>query len=189
MANFSSAELQLINRQRKPAGEKPFYFSSDEGIFKEVSDDFEAYLILQTVDHKEETVEWIETSLDILEANEDRDELLERYIELRIEDASARVNELDGKLEDFNSFKEGLLEDRASGDPTRFASIVEVNLLARSLQRPLDEILFLREKAFHEINLASLMLFRLNLSRSNDATQREIDSWENVITAYPGQDI
>lgn len=185
MANFSQEELEKIKVQRKPQDELPTYFSSENQQETPISRDFEAYLILQPQSLKQTTLSWIREVVDIQEENIDRDEILSRYLNTREEEADKVVEQLDEALGDFDQFKAGLLQ--VTDDPTRFAEIPEISLLAQSLQRPIQEMVFIRESAFHESNLSKLLRLRFTISETTENTERELQSWQTVISAYQGQ--
>lgn len=193
MANFSDEELELIQNAKLPTKALPKYFSAAEAAilanrndaYHPISRDFEAYLILQTDTQKQSELAWIKRATTILSNNEDRDALLTKYYENRNADASLRVQEIDTVLSSFDSYRVGLLAQ--GDDTTRFASVIEVSLMANSLQRPIDEIQIYREQAFHEQTLISILKQRLDVRKDTADTKEELKSWQSVITTYPGR--
>jgi hypothetical protein len=182
---FTTQEQELINQQSlKPSG-RPYYYSSAKKNPVQITEDFEGFLILQSTDQKQKTLNWLRTALSLEEDHKDRDVLLSRYMDTRKEDADARLAELDKRTQDFIDFKTHFLTD--GGDSSRLASIEEVNLLAKSLQRPLDKMVVQQEAAFHEGVLAKLLKIKLTNEQSTDETKKEMDSWQVVLSAYRGQ--
>ena len=182
--NFSVDEIEKIDKQKKPSG-LPSYYSSDSKSRREIGRDFEGFLILQSTDQKQVLLKWLQQVNDIEQDNTDRDKLTDQYLDLRTTDATARIAELDLQLKGFDKFRSSLFGDGA--DPSRFAEIVELNTLIQAMQRPLEEITIQREIAFHERNLAKLINNRRTKAKSNKDTEKELKSWQSVVTAYPGQ--
>lgn len=193
MANFSDEELELIQNAKLPTKALPKYFSAAEAAilanrndaYHPISRDFEAYLILQTDTQKQSELAWIKRATTILTNNEDRDALLTKYYANRSADSSLRVQEIDTVLSSFDSYRVGLLAQGT--DTTRFASVIEVSLMANSLQRPIDEIQIYREQAFHEQTLIGILKQRLDVRKDTADTKEELKSWQSVITTYPGR--
>lgn len=186
MANFSQEELELINQQRRDVESLPLYYSADNKRLTQISRDFESFLILQPTEQKQLTLKWVKEANSALEKNVDRDELLLRYAGLRKDDAKLRIEELDEKLNTFDDFKESFLAD--SEENERWSAVPEVSLLQQSLQQPIDELLLLRDNSFHEFNFAVLVENRTNSDLVNKDTQREISSWQTVVSSYKGTD-
>ena len=197
MPNFTTQETVLISEQQKLTANLPSYYSSDvaknvpqgskdELAKQKISRDFEAYLILQTTEQKQKTLTWIKSVTGITQDNKDRDNILERYLTLRDDDTKAVIAEIDDKLKQFEEFRNGLF---ASGeDGTKFAEVIEVSLMARSLQRPLDEMYITRESTFHEQNVVALLKIRFEDRKNTTDTQLELESWQTVVSAYRGQE-
>ena len=197
MPSFTTKEIDLINAQRKTTAKLPTYYSAEvaqtvpdaskEELAKQtISRDFEAYLILQTTEQKQDALSWIQSVTNITQDNKDRDDLLDRYFTLRDDDTIARITEIDEKLKEFETFRNGLFEVGDNG--TQFADVVEVSLMARALQRPLDEMSIVRENAFHEQNIVALLKVRFEDRKNTTDTQLELESWQSVISAYSGQE-
>jgi hypothetical protein len=183
--NFTPEELEIIGRQAKPTTMLPTYYSSQSKSSIPVGRDFEGFLILQNIDQKQQVLTWLREVNSISEENTDRDELLIRYIGLRSADADTRIAEIDEQMKGFTDFKSNLFSNVE--DPAKFAGLVELNVMLQSLQKPVSEMASQRDLAFHEKNMAALTLTRLQRSKNDEDTQRELRSWQTVITAYPGQ--
>lgn len=179
---FTSEELILIEKNRKPFVERPNFYNSQTGAEQKISEDFEAYLILQVKSDKQKILQWIRRTILIEIDAADRDSLLTTYLTNRKTDATLRLTELDEESQKFAAFRENLAND---GD-RRFDAVVELNLLTATLQKPIDQIVIQRDSAFHEQNLITILEQRLAEELSNDDTKRELDSWQVVISAYDG---
>ena len=51
----------------------------------------------------------------------------------------------------------------------------------------MDEISIFRENAFHEITMANIVSKRLEATKSDENTQKELESWQDVVSFYQGQ--
>lgn len=179
---FTDEESKLITENRKTFIERPNFYNSQNQEEQKITEDFEAYLILQKKADKQKTLQWIRRTIEITVDMADRDTLLTEYLTVRKEDASARQAELDEESKKFAEFR----EDLASSGDRRFDASIELNLLTATLQKPIDQIVIQRDSAFHEQNLITILERKLEAEKSDDDTKRELDSWQIVISAYDG---
>ena len=94
---FTNEEIEIIDKKRLPANARPSYYSSSQKNFIAIGEDFEGYLILQDKEQKQKGLTWIKTAEEFESQNEDHDELLATYLEIRKEDAQARQEELEAE--------------------------------------------------------------------------------------------
>lgn len=190
MPNFSDAQLALIQAQQKPAAQLPSYFDANTSQNVVISRDFENYLILQTQQQKQSTLAWIRQALSFQNDRLDRDAILTRYLVNRNTDDVARLAQINTRLSNFDAFRAGLLQG-SSGSTTSntidWSTVVEIDLLAQSLQWPLDEIALLYDLTFHEQNVVSTLQNRMSNTAYTQAEKQELQSWQTVISAYQGQ--
>jgi hypothetical protein len=182
---LSADEIEKVTKQRKIP--LPKYTSVLTGASTSISEDFEAYLILQPADKKQTILSWINTVKGLELDNTDRDDLLRQWMTIRAEEAALQIEELDEALGGFDEFKRSL----TAGDeesPTRFAELVELDLLARALQKPIDELVMMRDEAFHEQNMILLIKNQLDNEGATTESTSELENWSGVIAAYPGQE-
>ena len=179
---FTQEETDLITKNRKPFAERPNFFNSETLEQQKISEDFEAYLILQKKEDKQKTLQWIRRTIDITIDSADRDTLLAEYLATRKSDASNRQTELDDETQRFADYREALAAD---GD-RRFDTVVELNILTATLQKPIDQLVIQRDAAFHEQNFITILEQNLEAEKSDENTKRELDSWQTVISAYDG---
>jgi hypothetical protein len=185
MANFTTSETELINQQARAPAARPYYYNAQRRTPVQITADFEGFLILQTADEKQKTLTWIGSAAKLEEDHKDRDDLLSKYLDLRVVDAQARIDEIGKRTNDFLEFKTNFITD--GGDSSRFASIEEVNLLALSLQRPMDRMVVQQEAAYHELVLTNTLKNKLIIEQTTEDTQKELKSWQTVVSGYPGQ--
>ena len=183
MASFTQEELTLINSQRKKDTELPLYFSSTSKSNVSITRRFEEYLILQTSNQKQKILDWVDKALQIQKVNIDRDTILDTFLTNRIADNQAIIDELDQEIQGFNDFIKQVF---VNGD-YRFNDVVEVGLMLKSLQNPLDELLLRRDMAFQETNLATVLKERIEDNLETNDTRKELQSWKQVLSAYEGK--
>lgn len=185
MPNFTTQELNLIAPERKPASLRPVYYDATQKVLSTISEDFEAFLILQGSESKQKALAWITDAIGLDTKREDQNNILGRFIGLRAEDAAKRTSEISQVMEKYDAFKTDFLTDGT--DSSRFADIAEVNIFLQSVQRPLGDIATRRERAVHETNMATLQQAKLDQSKVSKDTLRELESWQTVMSAYKGQ--
>ena len=181
MATLTDAQIQLIAEQSKSNADLPKYYSAAQRTSVPISREFESYLILQTQTHKQETLSWIQSVSAIQTSNVDRDTLLSTYTTNRLNDAKATIAELDVEIQDFNNFQKDLFQ----GDNSN-ATVYELGLLAQSLMQPLDEMIYLQDRSFHEVNMVGFINLKQQTQANTTYTQQELQSWQTVISTYPG---
>lgn len=186
---FTTEEKEQIRSQALPPQDRPSYYSSTARDQRQISEGFENFLILQNQTQKQASLDWIGKALNIEADNEDRDVLLNTFLDVRQTDAEERVTELDERLQDFNTFVTSLLrkEGESGSDPSRFSTVEELNIFVQSLQRPLSKLTIQRDQAFHEQNLVLITRDRLEQEQTDENSQKEIESWQPVISTYEGQ--
>jgi len=182
--NWSAEEIEKIEKQSLQ-DLAPYYYYPLSKSMRQIDTDMEGYLILQPKDQKQKVLEWIKNVVKIENDSVDRDFLLQMYFKTRLEDVDARIEELDTTLNKYAELQGELLS--GNDDPSRFASIIDLNQMIRSISRMVDSISIQRDQAFHEKNLTNILNNLLDLNQSNEETQKELKSWTAVVSAYPGQ--
>lgn len=181
---WSTSELEKIKKQSLKDN-RPSYYYLPNKAFMQISEDMEGYLILQDQEQKQKLLAWIKEVSDIETENKDRDELLGTYLDIRLQDTQDRIDELDTVLNQYAEMQAELITD--GNDSSRFATIMDLNLMTRSISRPVDMLNMQRDQAFHEQNVTNALKNTLELSKSDDDTEKEISSWQTVLSAYKGQ--
>jgi len=182
--SWSNSELEKIKQQTLGDLAPSYYYPRTKSM-RQIDYDMEGYLILQIKDQKQKLLDWIKNVTKIEVNNADRDALLDVYLATRLDDSSARINELDIMLNKYSELQGELLS--SGDDPSRFASIIDLNQMVRSISRTVDSISIQRDQAFHEQNVTTILKTILDVTKSTDETQKELKSWQSVISAYPGQ--
>lgn len=179
---LTDQELAQVRSKRKADGKKPEYYNSSVDQTDIISDDFEAYLILQTSAQKQQVLQRLRQNIKVNNDTADRDAILKEFIKQSSEDLTNRLNEVDTVTNNFEDFRSTLL----TGDE-RFHSVNEVNRLLYVLQEPIEEVMFIREQIFQEGNINILIGDEAESTQKDDKTKKELETWQKVISAYEGQ--
>jgi len=181
---WSTSELEAIKKQTLK-DLKPSYYSLVNKNYIQITEDFEGYLILQSADDKQKILTWMADVGKINNDTKDQNELLNRFLAIRAEDADARVVELDERLNNYSDMQATLITD--GKDPSRYGTIVELSLMTQAISKSIDIISLQREQAFHEQNMVAAITIAVKNEQSNADTEKELTSWQNIVSAYKGQ--
>jgi len=184
MIQWTTDELEKIKQQTLGDLRPSYYYIPIQNTVQ-ISEDMEGYLILQSQDEKQKVLSWIKNVTQIENETTDRDALLTTYLGVRQKDATNRVTEMDAVLNQYAEMQAELITD--GNDSSRYATISDLNLMIISIGKPVDEINLQRDQAFHEQNLITTLQNLLNNQQSDTDTQKELTSWQTVISAYSGQ--
>jgi hypothetical protein len=182
--SWSTEELEKIKNQSLKNLRPSYYYLPNKNLMQ-ISEDMEGYLILQDQEQKQKLLSWIKDVTKIETENKDRDALLATYLDIRLEDTQARMDEMDEVLNNYAEMQADLITD--GDDPSRFATIMDLNLMTRSISRPVEMITMQRDQAFHEQNVTTALKNTLEVIKSDKDTEKELSSWQTVISAYKGQ--
>jgi hypothetical protein len=160
------------------------YYNITAKADRPISRDFEAFLILQTTEQKQESLKWIKESSGAQARNKERDQLIVDALERDTEDTAKRLEVLDEKLTSFNEFKESITSDDKI---RRFISVQEVSAFLRSIERTMDEVILNRSREFHNSVIDKMMQTRHELQKVGEEETREVKSWQRPFSEYEGQ--
>jgi hypothetical protein len=181
---WNTDEIEKIKNQTLNELRPSYYYVPNRSMVQ-ITEDMEGYLILQDQEQKQKLLSWIKNVTKIETSNEKRDQLLATYLEIRQQDALDRITELDEVLNQYADMQAELITD--GDDSSRYATIGDLNIMLRSITKPVDVINIQRDQAFHEQNVTTALQNLLEANKSNTDTQKEISSWQSVISAYKGQ--
>lgn len=176
---YTIKELEYIRKNRND--DKPSYYNSSTDQTDVISDDFEAYLILQKVASKQKLLQRLRKNIKDNNNYADRDMLLNEMIKNVSDNSALAIAELDIETENFSEFKQSILdEDR------RFDELKELNRMISVINTSISELSFKRDQIFHDNNVCLLLSERLQISKSDSKTKKEYDVWQKVISSYKG---
>lgn len=181
MVDYTTTELDYIRKNRKPSGEKPLYYNSSTDQNEAISDDFEAYLILQKVSTKQKLLQRLRKNIKDNSNYSDRDAILKEMMDKITSNSDLILAELDTETGNFAEFKQAILdEDR------RFDDLAELNRLVTVINTSIAELSFQRDQAFQDSNVCLILGDKLQVAKSDDKTKKEYDIWQKVVSAYQG---
>jgi hypothetical protein len=179
---YTHEEIKIIDKNRKKTGEKPAYYNSTTDQTEVISDDFEAYLILQKAASKQKILQRLRQNIKTNTDNTDRDNLIRTLSSNLAANLDKKLAELDVETNNYDEFRTTVLnEDR------RFDGLRELTRLLGIIKKPLEETAFHRDQVFQDGNMNILIADRLEISKTDAKTKKEYDVWQKVVSAYQGQ--
>lgn len=172
---LTDGQTQQVNAKR--ISPRPQYYNAGLQRKVTISEDFEAFLILQGRERNRATLDWLKKANDYVVRDADRDALIAYALDNEIEDAEASAEELAPIIDDFNAFKKSY---KLQG----FESVTEASTLLSDLQRPMSEIIALGNRHKHRITLAKLLKRSLQEQGITPAQQKQTNSWFSPLTSY-----
>lgn len=174
---LTESQHVLVSAKKLPEAQKPKYFNAALGTRITISDDFEAFLILQGKANNKKAVDWLQQANTYSLQDSDRDSLLATFMDNEIEDAEAAAKELAPITDQFAEF-------RSSFNIDGFEGVTEVGLFLNDVQRPMSEVVNLGARQRHRQQFAALSkrgLINRGLSKNQ---LKELNSWFDALTAY-----
>lgn len=173
---LTDAQAQIVDPERQDV--LPSFYDADLQAKTQISRDFEAFLILSPPELLTSAIDWIKTSADIQTQNKDRDALVAIAITQESLNATNKMNALDQTLQNFNKFRENF---QTNSD---FAAIPEVQQFLFDLQRPIEELVTMRDRAQFD-GTVSQVLQAGNTELVVTAPEiEELQSWTGVLSVY-----
>ncbi len=175
--SLDSDQAKQVALKRLKPNLRPKYFNATIGQMSVISEEFEAFLILQGRPKNKETVDWLQKASSYSIQDADRDSLVNEALTYESDDAKAAEKELAPIVEQFNMFRQRF-------NMTGFESVVESGQLLADLQRPMNEIITLGSKYTHRRKCASLLKERLINNGLTSDQSKQLNSWFNSLTTY-----
>jgi hypothetical protein len=174
---LNADQSALVSSRKLPASQRPQYYNANTKATVTISEDFEAFLIMQGRPKNKDTVTWLQSASSYAIHDVDRDSLISYAIKNETDDATAAYNELAPITTQFNKF-------RQSYNMTGFEGVAEAGLLLDDLQKSMNEIMILGSRHQHRKTYASILYSNLS-SRGMTADQfKEMNSWFESLTTY-----
>lgn len=174
---LDKAQQTNVDARRKADGQRPQYYNASDQASREISTDFEAFLILQGQQGNSQTIQWLDQASNLTVVDIDRDALAAQFIQNDINDASNAMLEISALVDSFNQFRKGF-------DVTGFESVPECGLLLADLQRPMQEAQTLSNRLQHRITYGTVFLDFLSNSGVTTQDEDQINSWYSPLSAY-----
>jgi len=170
-------QAALVSTRRLKAAQRPQWYNASLGNMVRISEDFEAFLILQGRPKNKETVDWLQKASSYAIGDADRDSLLDLAIKNEITDATAAAIELSPVIDQFTSFRQRF-------NMTGFEGVTEAGQLLSDLQRPMNEIITLGSKHQHRKQYASILSTQLINNGLTANQTKQVNSWFESLTTY-----
>lgn len=174
---LDASQASIVSTKRLKPAQRPQFFNATLGKMTRISEDFEAFLILQGRPRNKETVNWLQNASSYSIQDADRDSLINAAILNETEDASAGAKELAPIVEQFNQF-------RTRFNMTGFEGVTEAGQLLGDLQRPMNEIIILGSKQRHRQQYAKVLGDSLKNSGLTANQSKQMNSWFESLTTY-----
>lgn len=168
---------RLVATKRLSVNKRPKYYNAEQRKKVTISADFEAYLILQGRSRNKEALDWLNQAADLAVYDSDRDALLDQAILAEAVEAQVGKAELGPIMEQFNRFRERFLIQG-------FEGVAEAGQFFADVQRPMGEIIAISNRHQHRIVAAALLKDRLLKGGVTLEQQKQIQSWNEPLTAY-----
>jgi len=170
-------QQKIVDTKRKPQADHPKYYSASTGKFTPISDDFEAFLILQGRQRNSDTVKWLEQCTEFAKRDSDRDALAAVAIILDIDDATFSEKELSPLIRLFTRFRE-------SYNMSGFENVAEAGALLNDVQISMSEINNITANLKHRKTYGKVAYdFLLNNGIGTEQS-KQINSWFSPLAAY-----
>lgn len=174
--NLDDGQREFVALRRQGSN-RPDYYNASLKKRTQISEDFEAFLILQGRQRNSETVNWLELAQDLTVLDSDRDALAAAAYKKDAADASASERELSPLIRLFTRFKE-------SYALTGFEEVAEAGLLLADIQKPMLEIQSMINRLRHRQFYADIGLGLLRTKGVTTEQQNQINSWFGPLAAY-----
>jgi hypothetical protein len=167
-------EIAKIAQNRKSP--RPSYYDAQATQQRQISSDFESFLILQDPITISATLTWLSATAALVQPRLDRDAVAFEALVSDSGDCSDRKSEVLLSTAAFNLWRE-----KFQGG--KFSDVPEVGLLIRDAQAPADELFALEDRLSHLEQVQSRVRDGIRQSVSRDQLQ-EIMSWPTPLLAY-----
>lgn len=173
---LSSDEQARVATARLPV--RPNYYNAALQAEQAISQDFEAFLILQNPVTIASTLTWLTTAGLLSELAIDRDSLAFEALVVSRTDTADQLDEVTDSTTLFTTFRN---EFQAG----KFSEATEVSLVIRDLQATADELFAKEDQLRHRQQVEQRV--ENNLSQSVSPAQlRELQSWPTPLSTYTG---
>lgn len=182
MIEFTQEELDIIRGERLPESKKPEYYDSSTDTTKKITEEFESYLILQKIAQKAQVLVRLKANIKNIADNTDRDEVIRKMAENITANSQKMISDLDLVTAGYTEFRQSVFDsDR------RFDGLNELNRLMYVIRKPIDELIFMRDNAFQDVNASQVITDVLDSEGISERTKKELESWQKVVSSYRGQ--
>jgi hypothetical protein len=174
-----AVELDSDERARVDAARltpRPNYYSASLLRETPISEDFEAYLILQDIATISSTLTWLSTSGLLATAAIDRNALAFDALLMDQGDTSQQLEDVEEQTALFEAW-------RSAFQAGKFSDTPEVSLIINDLQTMADELFAYQDRLRHRQQVQQRIQSRLSQSVSSPQL-RQLQSWPTPLLTY-----
>lgn len=176
-------ELQLTSQERTAVAAKakptrPSFYSATDERYIQITSDFEAFLILTDKSKKDAAVDWIKTAKDLADDTRDRNGILREWLDQETVNAEALMAELDGRLAQYDAWREGFVSDG------RFGAVAEVHQMILDLQTPAADTFEKRRVTFYQQVLINRIEEQIQNGNLKPGQLKAQTSWITPLAQY-----
>ncbi len=177
MRQLTNSEAQTVRSRRREDGERPTYYNSGTGTETEISDQFEAFLILLSTGVKTEAVTWINAIANLMPDREEWSEALLETIQQQVSNAQLLADDIGTTYSGYEQFRTNF---RIDG----FEDIVEIGLMLDDLQIGMGELNDRARTAKHLEVISGLLEVRSDSETFDDSRLQQLRSWVTPLMTY-----
>lgn len=177
MRRLTNEEAQTVRARRRPSGDRPTYYNAGTDEDNEISEEFEAFLILLATGVKTEAVAWINAVANSLPEREDWNDLLMETIAQQAANATARLADINETFDGYEAFRTNF---RADG----FEDVEEVGTLLEDLQIGMGELSGRERESTHLEVLSDLLQLRAESGNVSESRLQQLRSWITPLLTY-----
>jgi len=170
-------QAKIVATKKLAASKRPKFYDAKKGTKVQISEDFEAFLILQGRTRNKEALDWLNQANGYAIADADRDALIDKALDNELTEAQIAKAELSPIAEQFNRFRERF---QIKG----FEGVAEAGQFFADVQRPMGEIVSLMSRHNHRVVYATLLKSYLLDNGVSMDQQKQISSWNDPLTSY-----
>lgn len=179
MRRLTLEETELVSNSAKAEGERPQFFNASTQTSEEISQNFEAYLIVTPIATRSDTSSFLQTILDNDPNQIDiRQQLMFEFLDEELNDSIEAQRGYESLTEYYD-----LVRSSLASSIEGFEDVEETTLLQESLTSSMGDIVSVRDR--HKLNSSIVSVLRRRLDNGRSATlTQEIRSWIRLLVEY-----
>lgn len=179
MRRLTLEEAETVTSSAREEGNRPEFFNAQSRVSEEISQEFEAYLILTPISVRSSVSSFFQTILDN-DPNqiETRNQLIDEYLE------EEQRNELESQRM-YQQLTEYYDQIRAnlSASLDGFENVAEATLLQEALTKSMGDIVSARDRHTFNYAVLAVLASRVETGGASDFEQ-ELQAWVRVLVEY-----
>jgi len=177
MRRLTNSEAETVRARRRDAGERPVYYNSGSGEDTEISEQFEAFLILLATGVKTEAVAWVNAVANLMPDREEWNEALLETVQHQIANAQTLSDAVSTTYEGYEDF-------RTNFRITGFEDVQEIGLMLDDLQVGMGALNERARESRHLEVISDLLSTRAEGQSVSDESLQQLRSWITPLMTY-----